>query len=275
MWPEVFVEILPRPFHIFGRLILEPLFDQTRVVLKNANGLLGITDEFLGLALNKIKRTKSKNDGVFELGYLENQFTDPEFQQATDFWVTKGLKRDNHIKICFFGTLGHQFELETIVKAAQELEKNNVQIILCGTGDNLDRLKNMAVNCANVFFPGYMSAAQIATLMSISDFGLCPYKSKEAFLNSIPGKAIEYLSAGLPIISSLGAGVLGRYIQRHNIGINYDGHSAESFVSSVNAVMNSNLRHDRARIKMLFNDNFKAETIYAKYLKHLENVVSG
>ena len=56
----------------------------------------------------------------------------------------------------------------------------------------------------NVVFPGYMSASQIKSLMNICDYGLCPYIPKEAFLNSMPGKAIEYFSSGLPILGTLG-----------------------------------------------------------------------
>lgn len=275
MWPEVFVDVLPKPLQIAGKLILKNLFKQTNQVFASSNGLIGITEEFLGLALDKINRQKNENDAVFELGYLENQFTEQQFTEATEFWFEKGIKKDHHIKICFFGTLGHQFELETIVKAAPDLDKDNIQIILCGSGDKLNLLKAMSGKSKNIFFPGYMTAAQIAALMKISDFGLCPYKDKEAFLNSIPGKAIEYMTAGLPLISSLGEGVLGRYVDRHNLGINYSPVSKNDFVKAVRQVAKTISDKDKIRIRKLYEANFKAENIYAKYLNHLEHVVEG
>ena len=42
------------------------------------------------------------------------------------------------------------------------------------------------------------------------------------FLNSIPGKAVEYMSEGLFILTTLGNGILGDLITKNNIGVNYN-----------------------------------------------------
>ena len=43
MWPEVFVDILPKKIRLFGRIALFQLFSKTRNVFKKADGLIGIT----------------------------------------------------------------------------------------------------------------------------------------------------------------------------------------------------------------------------------------
>ena len=54
-----------------------------------------------------------------------------------------------------------------------------------------------------MLFPGWVNKPEIWILMRIAQVGLAPYRSTEDFIISIPNKAIEYMSAGLPVISSL------------------------------------------------------------------------
>lgn len=273
MWPEVFVDIIPEIGRSIGEMLLGSLFKQTKQVFLQADGIIGITEEFLAIGLKKIDRSKSDLDAVFYLGYLENQFSEIEYIKAVNFWSGLDITRDNAINICFFGTLGHQFELETVVEAGKLLSKENIRFILCGTGDNLSKLKMKAGDTKNIVFPGYVTAAQIASLMDISQFGLCPYKPKEAFLNSIPGKSIEYLSAGLKIISSLGDGKLGAFIEVNQAGVNYESKSIESLCSAIRLAVACTQNEDKDRIKRIYESKFKAENVYSAYLKHIEYVL--
>ncbi len=273
MWPEVFVDIIPSIGKGLGQKLLSSLFEQTKQVFSQADGLVGITEEFLGLGLKKIGRTKGVLDGVFHLGYLENQFSEIEYGEAEKYWASLEITKENGINICFFGTLGQQFELETAVKAGKTLSNDNIRFIFCGTGDKMSDLQRLASGAKNIVFPGYMSAAQIAALMNISQFGLCPYKPKEAFLNSIPGKAIEYLSAGLKLISSLGDGVLGEFINENQTGVNYESNSVESLCAAIMMAIAGNKYEEKVRIKTIYLNKFKAENVYSEYLKHIENVV--
>lgn len=274
MWPEVFTEILPLKIRIAGKIALYSLFKKTNKVFANAKGIIGITEEFLGLALSKIGRERQVYDAVFPLGYLDNQYNISDFNAAKDYWKSIGLFKDKHKKIVFFGTLGYQFDLETVIKAAQLAECSNYQFVFCGTGDKIDSLKKLSSGNNRIFFPGYMSAAQIKALMSISDFGLCPYVPKDAFLNSIPGKAIEYFSSGLPILTTLGNGILGNFVEKNNFGQNYIAGDPDSFLIALDKIKELDYNDAKDKISQVYNSMFKAETVYASYVKHLEFVVS-
>lgn len=273
MWPEVFVDILPLKLQTLGKLALFHLFSKTRKVFAEATGIIGITDQFLNIALSKVRRERIPLDGVFPLGYLENQFTETELAEAVLYWQNKGLA-NNVKRICFFGTLGYQFDLETVIKAAHLPNTSSYEFILCGTGDKVEELKKLNDGHPNVVFPGYMSAAQIKALMLISDYGLCPYIPKEAFLNSIPGKAIEYFSSGLPIVTTLGAGTLGQFVTSHEIGVNYEAFNSESLLDSLKNLDNIASQKMKLNISELYNVNFSSETVYSKYLNHVEKVAS-
>lgn len=274
MWPEVFIEIIPKPFRIFARLMLFFLFQKTNRVFRNSSGIIGITDEFLQIGLKKAKRLKTFSDSVFPLGYLENQYTDYDYAHAKEFWRNQGITDSKGIiNICFFGTIGYQFDLETVLQAASMLKNESVNFILCGSGDKLEKLKIDSVNIPNLKFPGYMSAAQVKALMDVSHIGICPYIPKKAFLNSIPGKAIEYFSSGLYVISTLGDGILGKFLTENEIGANYIAYNPESLNQCIRNVMDMLMSSKKDDIKKIFIKNFSAQSVYSNYLIHLENVV--
>ena len=274
MWPEVFIEIIPKPFRIFAQLMLFFLFQRTERVFRDSTGIIGITDEFLQIGLKKAKRLKTFSDNVFPLGYLENQYTDYDYASAKDFWKNQGVSDSTGIiNICFFGTIGYQFDLETVLQTASMLKNESMNFIICGTGDKLESLKKNYSNLPNTKFPGYMSAAQIKALMDISHIGICPYIPKQAFLNSIPGKAIEYFSSGLYVISTLGDGVLGKFLIQNGFGANYIAYNPESLKQCIKNVIEMLMVSKKDDIKKIFLKNFGSKSVYSNYLIHLENVV--
>jgi glycosyltransferase involved in cell wall biosynthesis len=278
MWPEVFLDIIPKPLKFLGRFFLDPLYKRTNEVFKNASGLIGITDEFLKMGLEKASRNVNDYDAVFPLAYLKDQFTFDNFENAVKFWKQMGVAKDEKLlTICFFGTLGYQFDLDTVIEAAKVLENENasVRLILCGDGDKLESLKQNCSELTNVIFPGYMGAAQIAALLRMSDLGLCPYYPKQAFLNSIPGKAIEYMSSNVPLLTTLGEGILGDLIKRNNIGFNYTSGSKDSLVEVIRFINHnrSNLQEMHSRIESIYKTNFDASEVYNNYIAHLKHVV--
>jgi len=276
MWPEVFVEIVPMPLRFAAKFLLFSIFRKTEKVFRNSTGIIGITDEFLQMGLKKAKRLKNPSDNVFPLAYMENQFTNSDYEVAKDYWKVQGISDSiGIINICFFGTFGYQFDLETVLQTASALKNESVNFILCGTGDKLEKLKTNAFHIPNVKFPGYMSAAQIKALMDISHIGICPYVPKQAFLNSIPGKAIEYFSSGLYVISTLGDGILGKYLVEKGFGANYTAYDPLSLKQCIEKAKTSLNDSTRNSIRNYYRDHFDAKLIYSDYLIHLENIVNS
>jgi glycosyltransferase involved in cell wall biosynthesis len=119
-----------------------------------------------------------------------------------------------------------------------------------------------------------MSAAQIRSLMELSDIGLCPYNVNKAFLSSIPGKAIEYMSAGLPMLSTLKNGELGKLIDEHKIGYHYEFGSAVSLANKIKELILKKryLKELHPHIFELYLKNFDASTIYSNYFDHIKEV---
>ena len=69
LWPEAFEDIAPNFIKPIFKTILHPLHVLTNRVLRGASGIIGITDNFLHLALNKINRKQNYFDNYFPHTY--------------------------------------------------------------------------------------------------------------------------------------------------------------------------------------------------------------
>jgi len=210
------------------------------------------------------------------MGYSERVPAGEAIMKAEKFWEKHGIKKGNKEFIaCFLGTLGRQFELETVIEAARKLKagKRSFRFVLCGSGDKLAYYKNLAKDCEDVVFPGWVGVAEIWTLMRIASVGLAPYVNSSNFIMNLPNKPVEYISAGLPIVSSLG-GVLKNLLSTHNCGVTYENGDTEGLVSIlINLYDNRDLLGIMSEnAYSLYKENFVAEKVYGDMIDYLESV---
>ena len=206
----------PQKLKFLGRIIFLPHFIITKFIFKNTTGIVSITEEFLKIGISKAKREISRFDNYFPLGYKK---LDTLYEYSGRL---QNYPLDNHkINICFIGTLGKAFDLETVIKAFNSGKLNEYRLFICGDGDNKINLQEKVIS-KNIFFTEYINAEEIKYILGKCQIGLCPYIPKNDFLNSIPGKAVEYMSEGLFILTTLGNGILGDLITKNNIGVNYN-----------------------------------------------------
>ena len=58
-WPDIFVDFLPPSLKFFGKIIFSPYKIISNYIFKNATGIISITNNFLKIALAKVKREKN------------------------------------------------------------------------------------------------------------------------------------------------------------------------------------------------------------------------
>jgi len=274
LWPEVYIDLIPKPFKIFGKLLFYPLTQRVSNIFGKATGIIGVTDSFLKIALTKAKREKNNYDAVFPLGYLKNQFNKDDLIQAQNYWEVTLSKRTK-LRVCFFGAIGYQSDWDIIINCIKMSFQENlpIEFVICGSGDKLNSLIEQTKNLHNVIFPGFISAARINILMQISDFGLCAFLSKENYLNAIPGKAIEYMSGNLPILNSLIDSDLGKLIITQNIGFNYDSDKALLQILKFAIENKKQIEGMKDNIKNLYYNSFDSESVYTNYIDHIEKCI--
>ena len=275
MWPDIFVDTVPNIARPIARILFNPLFREAREACAGATAIIGITDAFVAWGLARGNREKTKLDKSIPMGYISTSPSPEDISRADLYWDQQGIKRDSgEFTVCFFGTIGRQFDLRVVVDAARKLSGRNIPVkfVMCGSGDALEKYKSMAQDISTILFPGWIDRAAIHTLMRRSDAGLDPMIERYDFLATINNKAIEYMSAGLPILSSPQKGVLCDLLLKENSGMSFDSSDADGLAAII-----EELAMDSDRIKTmgdnsrrLFESRFKAETVYTDLMHHYE-----
>jgi glycosyltransferase involved in cell wall biosynthesis len=116
-----------------------------------------------------------------------------------------------------------------------------------------------------------VNRAAIYSLMRRASVGLDPLPERMDFLASVNNKAIEYLSAGLPVVSSPERGVLYDLLKRTGSGVSYVSHDAASLAACLEqlAADPEILGPMRKSARELFDREFRAEVVYPAMEAHL------
>ena len=134
--------------------------------------------------------------------------------------------------------------------------------------------RRLAKGLTNVVFTGWLSAAGIAALLGMSSIGLAAYVDGAA--QGLPNKIFEFLSAGLPILSSLG-GEAAALLEDAGCGLTYSARDPASFAAALNRLLDQPVaRRDMGRRALAkFEADFQADHIYPTLVRHLEALVTA
>jgi glycosyltransferase involved in cell wall biosynthesis len=278
MWPNIILDSAPILIKPLVWLALRRMVRDARFACANATAITGITGPFVKWGLNCGKRRETQLDRDFPLAHLSGSPSRDRLEEAGRFWDALGVANDVHaFRAIFLGTLGHQFDIETVLRAARnpKLIERGIQFVICGAGDKLATYRNMSANCPHVLFPGWIDLAQTHVLMRRSKLGLDPLPDRYDFLATINNKAIEYLGAGLPVVSSPRSGVLFELLQKHRCGLSYDPGDVEGLVRILLRLASGPHELDKFATNAirLFDERFQAEKVYGELCAHLARVV--
>jgi glycosyltransferase involved in cell wall biosynthesis len=270
MWPDVYVELFPVLVRWLARMVFHHQFKMMRLAAKKATALVGITQPFLDWGLKYAGRNQNEFDAIFPMGYRVLSFDEHKLKETELFWAGQGIKNGDCI-ITFVGSLAPTHQLAPVIEALKTVE--NVKLVVAGEGGLLTQYKQQAAGFDHIVFPGWINAAQIAWLLNHSFVGVAPYIDRPYFQLHITNKPVEYLSAGLPVMTSV-SGVLKELLEKNFCGIHYDGESVASFLDAFNRLKNDiELQKQMSKnAKKLYEREFNADVVYAAMCDHLERV---
>jgi len=276
LWPDVFADAFPAKSRFIGNAIVWPYRILVQYACKRAAAIIGPTAEYVRWGLAHAGRNARGADRVFPFAYLAASPNPSEIDRANQFWAGHGVSAgDGHFNVCFLGTLGSQFDMETVILAARKLQAvaPSVRFVICGSGDREAHYRDLARGCSNILFPGWVGSAEIWTLMRLSCIGLAPYLPTRNFVHHIPNKPIEYLSAGLPVLTTL-SGTLGQLLQDHNCGVVYRTGNSDELASHISQLHRSpsQLRLLAENAAALFRARFQADVVYTELVHYLERL---
>ena len=178
-----------------------------------------MTKDYLDVALNIVDKPISS---VIYLGVdvrgIQTGMSDGSLPEV----LCENPKVPGEVWAVYAGTLGNNYDILTILLAAEMLESKGcpVTILIAGEGPLKKEVLTAieSKNLKNLIYVGNLSAQAVTRLYAQCDIALSTYVAGSTV--SMPLKAYDYMAAGLPIVNSLGR-ELGAIIREKKIGIQY------------------------------------------------------
>ena len=278
LWPDLFLDRIPPWARGLGRAALASFFRLSKLSTEGATAICGNTEDFVQWGLDRAGRNRRRFDRAFPFGYAPLELSTQQETKPKHFWHQQGVGLDPDVPIaCFFGVFSHQFDFDTILKAAEQVQRQRrMQFVLCGKGEYLEHYRALTAGNPDIVLPGWIDSQEIWTLMQLSKFGLAPYRACENFFKNVANKPIEYLAGGLPILSSLPQGALFQLIEEHSCGVNYDG-SASTLARALLMLDEQPQQYELLanNARKLFSQRFEATQVYGGMIRHLEAIVAN
>lgn len=275
LWPELFVELSPKPIRPLIRFFLYPYFLISKKTIKNATSITSMSKSFLKSSRKLSKREVSKKDRVFPLTSPIKTCSKESLLKAKLWWEKMGVDDKNKKnRFVFIGTMNSAFDFKPVYHAMKEAitKKQKFEFILCGQGPKYNYLSNMMNEFEGILFPGWIDRPKIEVLSSLSRASLAPYKNINNFKNNIPNKILDSLALGLPIVTGL-SGEVKNLIDQYNIGLVYGSNHSDLYLS-LNFLVEEDDAHQRMAMnaKKIYTEKFSFEKVYNSFVDYLEQL---
>lgn len=269
LWPDVFLAAMPSSFSRIGRFLLTPYYRMAKSCLRNTDYLTAVSPGYLRWASMLSHRQSNSKDAFFPLAYEQTIHHTPK-EEDLKILSEKYSIDSSKIIVWYLGTFGRSYDLTTVIEAAKEIQtqgNNKVQFVISGDGDRAAQYKESAKGLYNLIFTGWIDKVEIDGLMHIVDIGIMPYAKNAK--QGLPNKVFEYMSAGLPILSSLQSETMD-ILEEEKIGLTYQPGSKDSFMEQLlRLVDDENLRNSMHLNALKAFDNYNAELVYGRMVDYI------
>lgn len=271
LWPDIFLNHVPRYLKFIFKLMLTKMYKDTAYVFKNATCITAVSKAYLDWGLKKANRSIRENDLVFPHGYPINDLNNYTVNIAESYMQKLGFQNKKPT-ILFIGTFGETYDLKTVIRAIKAYPDKfkSIQFVFCGNGPKYNNWRKEAAGLECVIFTGWIDSSLINYLLNKSSVGLAAYKTEAP--QGLPNKIFEYMSTGLPILSSL-QGETDEFLRLHNIGITYKADNLVSFVEQIDRILNLETQKTmRQNSNELFKKKFTSSVVYSEYITKIREI---
>jgi len=269
LWPDIFLDPLPKMLKPIGKILLNSYINKTKYIFDNSSAITAVSDKYLEWAIDYSKRCRNSNDQVFPLGYKIDLDDNLDFEVSKLKFKQLGLNESKTL-IWFVGTFGHTYNLSTVIKAARALKgRDDIQFVFTGDGEKMDEWSKLAQGLDNIIFTGWVDKVGLSYLSKVSDIGLMSYKKGAP--QGLPNKIFEYMSSGLPIVSSLQTETKDLLLTE-DIGLTYIADDVDDFIYNLKLLIDNKdkLKGMGDRAKLVFYDKYSSAIIYENMINYFE-----
>lgn len=130
-----------------------------------------------------------------------------DFEPAKKSPFTENLKT-----VLYTGGLNKEYGVLNLVREFKLLKNRNYRLILCGSGNDENMIKELCKEDDRIIFKGYLKRNEILSLQKEATVLINPRDDTSEFTKySFPSKLLEYMSSGRPVISYMLAGIPNEY----------------------------------------------------------------
>ena len=152
-------------------------------------------------------------------------------------------KPSNEIWIAYIGTLGHSYDLISVIEALKILSDrgiSNIKFIVMGDGPLRYKFEEHASSLnVNVEFTGKLEYKKMVSILTSCDIAVNPIIKNSAA--SIINKHADYVAAGLPIINTQESPEFRSLLEENNAGLNCENNNPKDLADKVLRLCNDNI----------------------------------
>jgi glycosyltransferase involved in cell wall biosynthesis len=256
IWPEAFLLPAPKPFKPLAKTLLSPYFRAATKAYSGASAISGVSPQYVNLALSKRDGVGAPSHVAY-LGYDKHVFDQ-----------TPSKKNDELRRVIFAGTLGHTYDVETMIRSSAELCRafEDVEVIIAGDGPLAEQAKRLAkeLQIPRITFTGRVPFHEVVAWLKSSVIGINGYA--DGAPQSFTNKICEYAGSNLAIVNSLPDGV-DTFITENKIGLNYKAGDFEDLTKQMSRLLVDSelLNQCRTNAQTTANSLFDRKTVYSNF----------
>lgn len=261
LWPEAFQMVFHMP--VISSLLFYPIRKKADKIYQKADEIIAVSDTYGKRAARVNKKCKG-----WTSCYLG---TDLEY---FDSCKEGEREEDGVFRIAYIGTLGHSYDIKSVIKAIHYLNRrgiNNIEFLVMGEGPLRKEFEDYAKQLkVNAVFTGILEYSQMVARLCRCDAAVNPISHGAA--QSIINKVGDYAAAGLPVINTQECEEYRNLIERYQCGINCENGNMKSVVNAIYTLYKDTEKRKSQgkRSRELAQRLFNRKVTYEKILKVIE-----
>jgi len=186
---------------------------------------------------------------------------------------------EDRFLICYIGTMGMAHGLETLISAAEQLQRPLPQamFLLIGEGAEKERIEQLAAarQLSNICFLGQQQRERIPGYIAGVDVCLVMLKKTELFKTVIPTKLLEYMSCEKPVIVAVD-GQARKIVEEAGAGVFVEPEDSSALAEAIHVLAADPERRRRMGIsgREYILSNLSRERTARSYIEVLQTVVT-
>jgi len=264
LWPEAFKMVFNVP--LISDILFYPMKRQANYIYKTADEIVAVSQTYVDRALKNNKKCESGNSI-----YLGTDLRYFDYLAKSNAIMDKPK---DEIWLVYIGTLGHSYDLISVIDALKILKNrglDNIKFVIMGDGPlKLKFEKYAKQNEIYAEFTGRLSYEEMVGILAMCDIAVNPIRKGSA--GSIINKVGDYAAAGLPVINTQECSEYKELLTKYNAGFNCINSDPKDIAEKIfKLCINNKLRKQMgSNNRILAEEKFDRGKTYLKILELIE-----